>query len=65
MNIGEITHALKCIEYYRHGQINSPIKHQQIKQVVLNKDGMVVSVSREVHAGDLFPLVGAICNDKV
>lgn len=29
MNIGEITHALKCIELFRHGRTNSDSKHQK------------------------------------
>lgn len=29
MNVREIPHALKCIEFYRHGKMNSTKKHQK------------------------------------
>lgn len=41
-----------------------------MKQVVLNRDGeregwLVVSVNKDVNPGELFPLVGRSCNDKI
>lgn len=39
MNIGEITHALKRVDYDRHGLMNSTSKRQKRKQEVLNREG--------------------------
>lgn len=46
-----------------------PYQASEMKQVVLNRDGQMeggmVSVREDVNAGELFPLVGPSCNDKI